>query len=497
MKVYIIGTGPGDPELITLKAARIIGLCDVLVYDDLIPHAILALGRKDAFRIYVGKRGGKPLSAHGGQDKINMLLVDLAKKGYKVARLKGGDPFIFGRGGEEAAFLSENNIDFEIIPGITSAIAAPMYAGIPPTHRSISSSLHIATAHEDPSKTDSFLDWSLLAKDKGTLVFLMGASRIASIADSLIKNGMDVTTPCALVQDATEGRQRHIISILKDVGQASITHGITSPCVMIVGKVVNLSKALYKEKELPLKGKTILVTRPQTLAWSTSRLFSSLGANVFVYPLIDIVEIAFDIPDMSAYDMFIFTSQNAARIFLGKIYSCGIDARTFSGKELWAIGPKTKDALKEHGLLADGMAGVFSAEGIVEQLKDRDLEKMNICIPRAKGARPYLVDSLRKNGAHVDELFVYETRLPPHADSGELTDMLSKVDTVIFTSPSGVKNAFKILGDDIKTLVDKKTLVAIGPVTGACMETLGITSYIQAKTYTDSGIVDSLKGYKN
>ena len=235
MKVYLIGAGPGDPELITIKAMHAISLCDTVVYDDLIPKEILLFAPRDAARIYVGKRAGRNYMK---QPEINDLLVSLAKKGHTIARLKGGDPCIFGRGGEEALYLREHGVPFEIIPGISSAVAGPISAGIPPTHRGYASSVKFVTAHEDPSKESGFLDWANLAHDSGTIIFLMGAQRIASIAEKLMAEGMSGEIPCALVQDATTPAQRHVVSTLHAVGEDALQHKISSPCIMVVGKVM-------------------------------------------------------------------------------------------------------------------------------------------------------------------------------------------------------------------------------------------------------------------
>ena len=493
MKVYLVGTGPGDPELLTLKAVRIIGMCDVLVYDDLIPPEILGLARRDTRMVYVGKRSGK----HSMKQKdINKLLVDVAKKGNIVARLKGGDPCIFGRGGEEGLYLNEHDIPFEIIPGISSATAGPISAGIPPTHRSLASSVKIITAHEDPTKTDGFLDWSYLAKDKGTLVFLMGASRIKAIADRLVKEGMPSKMPCALIQDAATGSQRRLISTLEGVGAHALSAGITSPCIMVIGKVVSMEKDLYITRDLPLKGRSVLITRPRRFSWSTALLFSSYGAKAYLYPLIEISDMDFGLPEFESYDMFIFTSRNAVDIFLNKIFSQGLDARVFRGKEIVAIGPKTKDALMKYGLISDIMADSYTAEGIMKKIvsMDLNLKGIAVCIPRAKGARHYLVDALEQKGAHADEVILYESRLPQHANRDAFVNILSKVDTVTFTSPSGVKNAFSLLGRGAASLLKEKVLVAIGPITGYSMKNLGISPDISAKTHTDKGMIDAIRG---
>jgi len=493
MKVYLIGTGPGDPDLITVKAARIIAGCDVVVYDDLIPKEILLLARRGAEKIYVGKRAGKNYMK---QPEINDLLVNLAQKGQSIARLKGGDPCIFGRGGEEALHLQGHGIPFEIVPGISSATAGPISAGIPPTHRGYASSVKFVTAHEDPTKESGFLDWANLAKDSGTIIFLMGARRIASIAEKLMAEGMSGDTPCSLVQDATTPQQRHIVSTLYAVGKDASQHKISSPCIMVVGKVVELSTVLYKKHELPLSGSSILITRPAHLALQSASLFTSQGARCIVYPLVEITPLEISLPDVSAYDMFIFSSQNAVPLFFEKVFSSGSDARIFAGKEIVCIGPKTRDALTSYGIIADITAADFRAEGIIERLKDKDLAGRKICLPRAKGARAYLREALEKKGAIVDEIFVYKTTLPPDADKEDFSRALDEVQTVVFTSPSGFRHAASLLDDNIVVLKEKH-LVAIGPVTAGAMKNAGFDPHLVAQEYTDEGIISILKGEKH
>ncbi len=490
MKVYLIGTGPGDPGLITLKGSRIIPLCDAVVYDDLIPPEILSLAKPGAQKIYVGKRAGRDYMK---QPQINDLLLSLAGQGLTIARLKGGDPCIFGRGGEEALFLHENNIPFEIIPGITSAIAGPISAGIPPTHRGIASSVKFITAHEDPDKSSGFLDWSLLARDSGTLVFLMGASRIGRIADKLMGEGMRPDMPCALIQNATTPMQRHIVSTLADVGAEAEKYGIGSPCIVVVGAVAALSKDLYVEAVKPLQGKSVLITRPSHLAIESAPLFTENGAKVVLYPLIEISPLPFDLPDVAAFDLFIFTSQNAVPLFLDKLFAADLDVRAFSGKEIYCIGPKTREALRSYGIIADGMAEEYRAEGIIEMLRGKDLSEKKVCLPRAKGARTYLVDALKEKGAVVEEIFVYETTLPKDANRQDFLAALAEADTAVFTSPSGFRHALMLLEDDPGPLKDKK-LVAIGPVTASAMEKAGFPAHITAAEYTDAGIIEAMKG---
>jgi uroporphyrinogen III methyltransferase/synthase len=489
MKVYLIGAGPGDPELITVKAVRAIGACDTVVYDDLIPEEILLLAKPEAQKIYVGKRAGKDYMR---QDEINQLLLTLARQGRTIARIKGGDPCVFGRGGEEALFLMQNGIPCEIIPGISSAIAGPESVGIPPTHRGLAASLKIVTAHEDPTKEDGFLDWPLLARESGTIVFLMGASRLGAIAERLVAEGMDAATPCAFIQDATLPTQRHVLTTLAQAGQAAASHNIVSPCVMVVGKVCDLSREILHAPDLPLKGRTILITRPSHLAFQTAALFASQGARTLVYPLIAIRDLPFELPDIGRYDIIIFTSQNAVPLFMDKVFSSGQDGRALAGKRIYCIGPKTRDALARYGIIPDAMAAEFRAEGIMDMLADKDLQGKRVCLPRAQGARPYLVQALHEKGAQVDEIPVYATVMPDGADAAGFSAMLAKVDTVIFTSPSGAKNAQALLADDL-TLLQDKHLVAIGPVTAAAMAKLGMPAHLTAQEYTDDGIMKILQ----
>jgi len=490
MKVYLIGAGPGDPELITMKAKRIIEECDAVVYDDLIPGEILGLAPKDARKIYVGKRAGKDYLK---QPEINDLILGLAREGLNVARVKGGDPCIFGRGGEEALFLHEHGVPFEIVPGITSAIAGPISAGIPPTHRGLAASVTFVTAHEDPAKESGFLDWSLLAKEPGTIVFLMGAGRIGAIASKLMEGGMASNTPCAVVQDATMPSQRQVVSTLLSVGVEAEKERMASPCIIVVGKVVSLSDKLTPRNDLPLSGMSVLITRPGHMAYGTSALFAKKGARAIVYPLIEISELPFEIPDLKTYDMLIFTSQNAVSLFFAKLAASGKDARALAGLEVFCIGPKTRDTLRLFGVAADGMASEFRAEGIVEMLKDRDLKGKRVCLPRAKGARPVLVEALKGQGAKVVEILVYDTIIPAQASAESFAAALDGVDTAVFTSPSGVRHALALLGGDPAKL-EAKRLVAIGPITEQALARNGLKAAVTASEYTDEGIIEALTG---
>jgi uroporphyrinogen III methyltransferase/synthase len=416
-----------------------------------------------------------------------------AREGRTIARIKGGDPCVFGRGGEEALFLKENGIPFEIIPGITSAIAGPVSAGIPPTHRGLASSVKFITGHEDPSKATGFIDWSLLAKETGTLVFLMGAKSIDKIATKLMDNGMRPDMPCALIMNATLPDQRHVLSTLSDAGEDARRNAIGSPSIIVVGEVARLSRELFVQDKKPLQGRSIMITRPTHLARESAELFAENGAKVTVYPLLEIAPLPFDLPDISALDVFIFTSQNAVPLFIEKMFVQHLDVRAFHGKDIYCIGPKTRDALRSYGIAADGMAEEFRAEGIVEMLKGKDLSGKRVCLPRAKGARTYLVEALKEQEAIVHEIPVYDTILPEGASREGLAAALSDTDTAVFTSPSGFRHALKLLGYD-RSPLEGRQLVAIGPVTAAVMEKSGMPADVIAREYTDAGIIAALKG---
>jgi uroporphyrinogen III methyltransferase/synthase len=296
-----------------------------------------------------------------------------------------------------------------------------------------------------------------------------------------------------VVQEATTPFQRQIISTLSSIGHEAELKHIASPCIIVIGKVVNLSEKLFSKNDLPMSGMSVLITRPDHLAFETASLFASKGARAVVYPLIEIAALPFEIPDLKTYDMLIFTSQNAVSLFFDKLFSQGKDARTFSSIEVLCIGPKTRDALKGYGIVADGMAREFRSEGIVELLGNRDLTGRKVCLPRARGARPYLVEALQARGALVDEIIIYDTILPKTASPETFLQALIGIDTAIFTSPSGIRHALELLKGD-PALLGAKRLVAIGPVTAKAMEGYGLTPALIASEYTDEGIIKTLLG---
>ncbi|MDY0361984.1 MAG: uroporphyrinogen-III C-methyltransferase [Desulforegulaceae bacterium] len=502
--VYLVGAGPGDPELITLKGRRCIKEADVLVYDYLASKSLLRHAKEETEKIYVGKKGGDHTLS---QDQINNLLVKLALEGKTVCRLKGGDPFIFGRGGEEAEVLKENDIEFEIVPGVTSAISAPAYAGIPLTHRSANSTLALVTGHEDPAKENSSINWESLAKGIGTIVFLMGVKNLPNISKKLIENGKDPKTPVGLVRWGTTPSQETLTGTLENISLKVKENNFKSPAIIVVGDVVNYREKLkWFEKKRPLLGKTIMITRARAQASSLVEKLLSLGAECIEYPTIKIVEpddktsLFESIENVQTYDWLIFTSVNGVKHFFKALFEKGSDVRVLGSLKTAVIGPATRDELKKYGINTDVFPESYRAESVVEAFENIDIKGKKILIPRAMEARSVLPDELKKMGAVVNEVTAYKTI--PQSDKKDeiLSDFLNgKIDMVTFTSSSTVKN-FKALftEEEFKSIILKFKPVSIGPITTDTAVELGLTPQITADEYTIDGLVDSiLKLYKN
>ncbi|MHB8377227.1 MAG: uroporphyrinogen-III C-methyltransferase, partial [Dehalococcoidia bacterium] len=420
--VSLVGAGPGDPELITVGGAARLAEADVIVYDRLANPRLLALARPGAELIDVGKT---PERHTLSQDEINALLVEQARAGRRVVRLKGGDPFVFGRGGEEAEALVAAGLPFEVVPGVTSAVAAPAYAGIPVTHRALASSFAIVTGHEDPAKGDTSIDWAKLATGIDTLVFLMGTARLGEIARRLIDNGRAPTTPAAVIEWGTLSRQRTVTGTLATIDAAVREAGIAPPAVTVVGEVVRLRDGLRWFDTRPLFGKRVLVTRTRQQASDLSRALAAMGAEPVELPTIEIVPntdaaqlaAALDALKTAAYGWCVFTSANAAGIFLAHLRDAGLDARAFGRTRIAAIGPGTAEALARAGLRADLLPDRFVAEGLLDAFRARVMRGQRVLLPRAAGARDALVGGLAAMGAHVEELTLYVSAVPREADN--------------------------------------------------------------------------------
>ncbi len=499
-KVYLIGAGPGDPGLITVKGLRCLETADVVVYDYLANEQLLSRIREGAEKIYVGKKGGDHTLPQG---EINQLIIAKAREGKAVARLKGGDPFIFGRGGEEAEELAEAGIPFEVVPGVTSAIAVPAYAGIPLTHRDYTSTVAFVTGHEDPTKEGSKIAWDKISTGIGTLVFLMGVGNLSQIARELIQSGRSPETPVALIRWGTLPEQETVLGRLSDIGETAKARRVKPPVIILVGEVVALREKLNWFETLPLFGKRILVTRAREQASDLSERLRVLGATPVEFPTIGILppeswaDVDHCLQRMILYDWIIFTSANGVRFVLDRLSALGRDVRDLRGPRVCAIGPKTAEALEALKIKVSFVPREYRAEAIFEGLKKEKLKGKNILIPRAKVARDVLPEELRKAGAAVDVVEVYQTVLPKENIS-EVRDSLREggISAVTFTSSSTVSNFVEMLGpEEARKLTAGIPVASIGPITAEKAKSLGIETTIMPADYTIPALVQALAEY--
>ncbi|MGI6453446.1 MAG: uroporphyrinogen-III C-methyltransferase [Syntrophomonadaceae bacterium] len=496
-KIFLVGAGPGDPDLITLKAIKALNQADVVIYDRLASRQILSHADHGAELIYVGKASGQHALS---QDEINALLVAKAGEGKTVVRLKGGDPFLFGRGGEEALFVREHGYDFEIIPGVTSAIACPAYAGIPVTHRDVASSFTVITGHEKPGKKESSINWKVLGGDTGTLVFLMGIENLEFICDQLIKNGKKPSTPVALVRWGTLPHQQVITGTLQDISERSRSAGIRPPAVIVVGEVVKLREKLAWLEKKPLWGKTIIVTRARAQASILVEKINELGGEAVEFPTINIVPevdlraLYTAFKNLPRYDWIIFTSVNGVDIFFNELIHKDYDIRNLQGINICAIGPATRDRLAQRGIKVDYMPNEYMAEGIIEGLGQRLSKGQWVLLPRARGARSILPESLRSQGIHVNTIDLYRAEAVQDMSRDILEQIMDgEPDYITFTSSSTVANFVKIIGPDRIPLLSPKTKIAcIGPITAKTAEDYGLSVEILAPEYTIDGLVKAI-----
>jgi len=498
MKVYLIGAGPGDPGLLTLKGKDILEKADVVVYDYLANKSLLGYCRHDAEIIYVGKKGGDHTLP---QDQINALIVAKAKEGKLVARLKGGDPYVFGRGGEEGEELLEAGVDFEVVPGVTSAVAAPAYAGIPLTHRSYASSVSFITGHEDPHKAGSVHNWDALAAGTSTLVFFMGVKNLVSITTNLMNAGMTPDKPAALIRWGTTCRHTSLVSTVGCIAEDAKKQGIRPPALLVVGDVVKLHDKLNWFEKRPLLGKGVLVTRARQQASGLVSLLQEMGACCYEFPTIrikpldDYADLHAAMGNIAVYAWVIFTSVNGVLHFWNQLRAQGLDARMLGGKKVAAIGPATAKALEERGIYPDFVPEKYVAESVVEGLLERGIRGTKILLPRACEAREVLPQALRGAGCEVDVLPVYETVLAGENKADVLTALeAGDIHCLTFTSSSTVENFFSLLEPElIRTFVDAGLRIAsIGPITTKTIETYGFSVQIQPDEYTIPALADAL-----
>ncbi len=497
-KVYIVGAGPGDPKLLTLKGKDCLEIADVIIYDYLANEMLLTHAKKDAEKVYVGKKAGHKTYS---QENINGLMISKAREGKIITRLKGGDPFVFGRGGEEAEELAKAGIPFEIVPGVTSAIAAPAYAGIPLTHRDYTSTVALITGQEDPTK-ESKIDWDRIPASAGTLVFFMGSQNLSYIINKLIENGRDTKTPVALIRWGTRADQKTIIGNLENIIDKAREGGFGPPGIIVVGDVVNLREKLSWFEKKPLFGKRIIITRPKGQSGEFSETLQLYGAEVIEFPTIEIVppesykEMDRAISKVEKYDWIIFTSANGVRPFFERLKVNKRDIRALKGIKICAIGPKTARELEGHGLFLDLIPEEYRAESVIESLGKGDLKGKKILIPRAKVARDVLPDELRNMGAEVDVVTAYRTVRPEsELDWIRKYFLDRKVSAITFTSSSTVKNFMEMFGKEAGSLLNGVVVACIGPVTRKTAEELGIKTDVMPDEYTTPALAEALVEY--
>ena len=494
--VYLVGSGPGDPGLITVKGLECIKKADVIVYDYLVNSVLLRNARKGVELIYVGKKGNQHTME---QDDINQLLVDKANENKIVTRLKGGDPYVFGRGGEEAIVLRENNILFEVVPGITAAIASPNYAGIPVTHRTCTSTFGLITGHEDPTKDQSDVDWEKLSTGLGTLTFYMGIKNLPNIVNQLVKHGRSADTPVAVIRWGTTTHQETVTGTLSTI--VEIAKDIKPPAITIVGEVVNLRDQLNWFESRPLFGKTIIVTRSRDQASVFSDQLIELGANVLEYPTINITDpddfgpLDRELENLGSTDWLIFTSVNGVDAFFNRIFELGRDVRDLTGVKICSIGPSTTERIKGFHVSIDCQPPKYVAESVVEALKKvEEIKGKRFLMPRTDIARSYIPQELEKLGAEVSDIVAYKTVLATDGDNIVLDKLKDgEVDIVTFTSASTVKNFVKIIGEDnLSSFKDNVQFASIGPITNESAEEMNIEISIKAEEYTIPGLVQAI-----
>jgi uroporphyrinogen III methyltransferase/synthase len=500
-KVYIVGAGPGDTGLLTVRGLKYLQMADTIVYDFHLNAQVLNMASEEAEFIYAGKRGGTHTMK---QEEINRVLVQKAKEGHIVCRLKGGDPFVFGRGGEEAEALSAEGIDFEIVPGVSSAIAAPAYAGIPLTHRLYSSSLAIVPGYEDPSKKESSIDWAKLSQGVGTIVFLMTVRNIAMVCRKLIDNGRSPKTPVAVVRWGTRADQTTIVSNLEEIADTVKEKDIRPPAVMVVGEVVNLREHLRWYEKKPLFGYRILVTREDS---GDLMKLENLGAEIIYFPTIKVVppsdwrQLDGAIDGIGTYNWMIFTSANAVRYFFERFFERDRDIRDLKGLRICSIGTKTASAVRGYGLKIDLIPEKFNAEGLVESFTkmesrgtvsskssisgNQTLKGIRFVLPRAEVAREVLPEKIRELGGEIDVVTAYRA-IKPDVHGKRLRRFLKegKISVATFTSAATFHNFISIIDEDVHDLLKGVSIAVIGPVTARAVEKAGYSVDIMPEEAT-------------
>jgi uroporphyrinogen III methyltransferase/synthase len=488
--VYLVGAGPGDPGLMTARSLELIAGADAIFYDRLIPPGALAGAREDAELVYVGKQPGV---ASVPQEEIGERLIEAARAGKSVVRLKGGDPFVFGRGGEEGEALREAEVEFEVVPGVTAGVAATAYAGIPVTHRDDASAVAFVTGHEDPEKDESALDWEALARFPGTLVFYMGVKRLSENAAALIAAGRDPAEPAAAIERGTWPGQRTVEATLGTIAEAVAREEIGAPALIVVGPVARRREQLAWLERRPLHGRRVVVTRARAQASGLAATLRNLGAEVVELPAIRIEpriesdEVREAVKSLIEYSVICLTSPNGVRLLFEAMEAQDCDARALAGATVAAIGPGTARALAKHGIQADVVPERFVAEALVEALADVKVKERIVLVARAAEARDVLPDALRERGAEVDVVALYKTvREQPTPEQAEAAQ---SADYITFTSSSTVTNLVEALGDRFPT---DARVVSIGPITSLAARATGLRVDVEAERHDIDGLIAAL-----
>ena len=497
--VLLVGAGPGDEGLLTLKGKTWIERADVIVYDYLANINLTRFAKPQTEIIYAGKQAGQEVMK---QEAINALLIEKAQEGKTVVRLKGGDPFIFGRGGEEAQAIKNAGIPFMVVPGISSPVGVSAYAGIPLTHRDCSSSISIITGSNEKGKEDLHIDWEKIASRSGTLVFLMGARKLPRIVEKLLEFGKSPETPIAIIQWGTTPKQKSWVGTLGTIVKIALKEKISPPALTIVGEVAALKSEIDWFETLPLFGKTIVITRAREQSESFTQLLMEKGAEPYSFPVIQTVPpedwgpLDTALANLGKYDGLIFTSVNGVNFFLQRLKQKGKDIRELKGVRIFAIGPKTAQAVRDLGICVDVVPEKFVAESLLESLGKEDVKGKHYLLPRAQVAREILPHTLRDLGAEIDVAPAYQTILPV-----TLKDDLHKklkdgnIDAITFTSSSTVQNFINILGDDLTPLLNKTTIACIGPVTAKTAESMGLKVDIIPEDYTIEALTQAIENH--
>jgi len=507
-KVYLVGAGPGDIGLLTVKGLRCLQKAEVVIYDFHLNAQVLNYINQKAEFIYAGKRGGHHSMT---QDEINSILVKKAREGKMICRLKGGDPFVFGRGGEEAGILSAEGIEFEIVPGVSSSIAAPAYAGIPLTHRLFSSSFAVIPGYEDMTKEQSAIKWSKLATGVGTLVFLMAVKNVEVIVQKLIENGLSPDTPVAIVRWGTRPDQRTIVGTLQNIPGILQEKDIKPPAVMVVGEVVRLRESLQWYEKKPLFGHRILVTREHLEGFEP---LEELAAEILAFPTIEIVppqnydELDNSINRIETYNWLIFTSRNGVKYFFKRLFEKDRDIRDLKGIKICAIGSRTAKEIKQYGLKVDLVPEQFRAEGLIEAITDMQkrevksggripgskiLQGVRFLLPRAEVAREIFPEAVRELGGEIDVPVVYRT-IKPESHGKRLRRFLKegKITIATFTSAATFNNFMDMVGKDAEKLLKGVAIGVIGPVTAKAVEKAGLRVDIMPRESTIDEMVSEI-----